>query len=400
MADEPVPEIGGKTPLQYAQTPAMDSIAREGRCGSLLTLPHGFPTGSEVANMSVLGCDLASEYCGRGPLEAAGRGIPLRPDDKAFRLNLVTVKDGFLRDYAGGHIDQKAAEEIVQVLNARFGSDSVRFYPGVSYRTILVLSGPEFSHMVRTEKPDDNYGEEIEDHLPTALAPEAEHTAAFLRRLMIEAPAVLDSVPANQRRAADGKPVANGVWPWSGGRAGAIRTLRERYGIKGAVISAVDVISGLGRCLGMDVIAVPGATGYLDTNYEGKADAAIEAIRDHDLVYLHVEAIDEVSHERDLSNKIRAIENFDRRIVARVLEAVGRDVNVAVLPDHPVPVAVGKHTRTPVPVAVRIAGAQPDAVAAFDEVSCPAGALGAMKNGDLMNLLFGPAMPRAGLADG
>jgi 2,3-bisphosphoglycerate-independent phosphoglycerate mutase len=388
MADEPVPELDGKTPLQYANTPAMDSIARDGCSGTLLTLPQGFPTSSEVANMSVLGCDLPTEYCGRGPLEAAGKNIPLGKDDKAFRLNLTTVEGGILKDFSGGHIDQAGANELIRTLNERFGGRNVRFYAGVSYRNILVLSGPEFSHKVKTEKPDDNHGEYVADHLPASLEDDAQPTADFLRKMIADATAVLESSPVNQRLAKEGKPIVNGVWPWSGGQAGVLRKLKDKYGITGAVISAVDVIVGLGRCLGMDVIPVSGATGYIDTNYEGKADAAIKAIETHDLVYLHLEAIDEVSHEKNLQNKIRAIENFDSRVVGPVLAAVGAGVNVAVLPDHPVPVGMGKHTRTPVPVAVRIVGRRPDAVKVFDEIACKDGSLGAMKNGDLMSLLF------------
>jgi len=389
MADEPLESLGGRTPLQAAHTPAMDSIAREGRCGTLLTLPEGFPTSSEVANMSVLGCDLASEYCGRGPLEAAGRGIALGADDVAFRMNLTTVEDGILRDFSGGHIAQEDAEGLVDVLDRHFGGDNVRFRPGVSYRNLLILSGPEYSPRLKTEKPDDNHGEPVAEHLPVALEPQAEATAAFLRRLVEEAPAVLAASEVSRRMAAAGKPPANAVWPWSGGKAGALRRLEEKYGISGAVISAVDVINGLGHCLGMDVIRVPGATGYIDTNYEGKAQAAIEALRDHDLVYVHVEATDEVSHAQDLEKKLMAIEDFDSRIVAPVLAAHGGDVNACVLPDHPVPIATGKHTRAPVPVAVRMAGCPADGIQVYDEIACPGGALGAMANGELMALLFG-----------
>lgn len=388
MADEPVPELDGKTPLQYANTPAMDSIARQGVSGTLLTLPEKFPTSSEVANMSVLGCDLASEYCGRGPLEAAGRNIPLGPDDIAFRINLTTVENGVLKDFSGGHLDQAHANELIKALNDHFGSKNIKFYTGVSYRNILVLSGKEFSHKVKTEKPDDNHGEYVTDHLPSALKPDAEATVTFLRKLIKEAPAVLENCPANKRLSKENKAKANGVWPWSGGKAGSLHKLKDKYGISGAVISAVDVIVGLGRCLGMDVITVTGATGYIDTNYEGKADAAIEALKNHDFVYLHVEAIDEVSHEQDLQNKIAAIEDFDSRVIGRVLNATGKEVTAVVLADHPVPVAIGKHTRTPVPVAVRIKGKKPDSVSVFDEIACRKGSLGAMKNGDLMNLLF------------
>lgn len=389
MADEPLAELQGKTPLEFAKTPAMDSIARDGSSGTLLTLPEGYPTSSEVANMSVLGSDLASEYCGRGPMEAAGRGIPLGPDDTAFRVNLTTVTEGRLTDFSGGHIPQPDADELIAALNRDLGSESVRFHTGVSYRNLLVLSGAAYSPAIKTDKPDDNHGQLIADHLPAAISPEAEPTAELLRHLIQAAPAVFDNTPLNQRLRAEGKTVANAIWPWSGGRAGALKTLNEKYGISSAVISAVDVIVGLGHLLGMEVITVPGATGYIDTNYEGKADAAIEALKNHDLVYVHVEAIDEVSHAQDLKLKVDTIEQFDSRVVGRVLNAVGSDVTAVVLPDHPVPTALGKHTRTPVPVAIRRANVQPDAVATYGERTALNGALGSMVGPDLMNLLFG-----------
>jgi 2,3-bisphosphoglycerate-independent phosphoglycerate mutase len=388
MADEPVPELEGKTPLQYARTPGMDRIAREGRSGTLLTLPEGFPTSSEVANMSVLGCDLVSEYCGRGPLEAAGRGIALGPDDTAFRVNLVTTDQGTLRDFSGGHVAPADAAALIQALNDHFGGESIRFWTGVSYRNLLVLSGQGFSAKVKTDKPDDNHGQKVADHVPVASAPEGETTAALLRRLITEAPAVLADHPVNRRLRAEGKPAANAIWPWSGGKVGALRKLKDKYGISGAVISAVDVIMGLGRCLGMDVIKVPGATGYIDTNYEGKAAAAIKALSTHDFVYLHLEAIDEVSHEQNLALKIKTIEAFDARIILPVLEAMGGELNCAVLPDHPVPIRLGRHTRVPVPVSVRIAGQAPDGVSAFNEMDCLRGGLGAMKSDGLMRVLL------------
>ena len=388
MADEPITSLGGRTPLQAARTPGMDRIAREGRSGTLLTLPPGYPTSSEVANMSVLGCDLATEYCGRGPLEAAGRGIALKPDDTAFRINLVTVEDGVLRDFSGGHIAPADAAELIGALDRHFGGPKIHFHAGVSYRNILILSGVPYGPHVKTEKPDDNHGERVALHLPRATGPEGEETAQLLRRLVAEAPAVLAGHPVNRRLAAEGKPMANGIWPWSGGRAGALRKVKDVYGISGAVISAVDVIAGLGRCLGMDAIAVPGATGYIDTNYEGKARAAIEALKSHDFVYLHLEAIDEVSHEQDLAKKLKAIEDFDSRIIVPVLDALGPTLNVAVLPDHPVPIATGKHTRTPVPVSVRMAGVAPDGVMCYSETDCPHGTLGALRGDGLMHALF------------
>jgi 2,3-bisphosphoglycerate-independent phosphoglycerate mutase len=389
MADEPMAELGGKTPLQVAHTPGMDRIAREGRSGTLLTLPEGFPTSSEVANMSVMGCDLPTEYCGRGALEAAGRGIPMGPGDIAFRVNLTTVEEGVLRDFSGGRVGSPEAALLIQALNEQLGSSKIHFYTGLSYRNILICSGSEFSAQVKTDKPDDNHGQRVAEHLPCALSAEGEVTAEVLRRLIQEATEVLTHHPLNQRQRAAGLAMANGIWPWSGGRAGALKRLKDKYGITGAVISAVDVITGLGRCLGLDVVPVPGATGYIDTNYEGKAAAAVEAIKTHDFVYLHLEAIDEVSHEQNLALKIKAIEDFDARIICPVMAAVGPDANYAVLPDHPVPIRLGKHTRTPVPVSVRSPGVPPDGVTEFNEVDCLRGQLGAMQGDALMRVLFG-----------
>jgi 2,3-bisphosphoglycerate-independent phosphoglycerate mutase len=378
MADEPIAELGGRTPLQAADTPNMDAIARLGRSGTLLTLPAGFPTSSDVANMSVLGCDLATELCGRGPLEAASQGIKLGPDDIAFRMNLVTVDEGgVLRDFSGGHIAQADAVEAIRLLNEQLGSDKIRFYPGVSYRNLLVLSGPEFSAAISYDKPDDNHGQLVAKHLPRTKSTEGQFTAALLRDLIARAADVLKGREAN------------GIWPWSGGKAGAIHNICQRYGIKAAVISAVDVINGLGACMGMDVIKVPGATGYIDTNYEGKADAAVKALADgYDFVYVHVEAIDEVSHAQDLKLKLKAIEDFDKRVVGRVMKAAGPDVAYCVLPDHPVPLSIGKHTRTPVPVSVCQPGVLPDGVQTFDEAAAPKGALGHLWGSGLMDLLL------------
>ncbi|MCL2104440.1 MAG: cofactor-independent phosphoglycerate mutase [Kiritimatiellaeota bacterium] len=380
MADEPIAELGGRTPLQAAQKPNMDVIARNGRSGTMLTLPDGFPTSSDVANMSVLGCDLAREFCGRGPLEAASKGITLGANDIAFRMNIVTVDaDGILRDFSGGHIAQHDADEAVALLNAKLGTDTIRFYPGVSYRNLLILSGAEFSADVASDKPDDNHGNPVAGHLPRATTPAGEHTAAVLRDLTARAADLLAGREAN------------GIWLWSGGKAGAIHDICQRYTIRAAVISAVDVINGLGACMGMDVINVPGATGYIDTNYEGKADAVLKALRDgYDFVFAHVEAIDEVSHAQDLNLKIKTIEDFDRRLVGRVMRHAGEGVAYAVLPDHPVPIATGKHTRTPVPVAVwQPLPATPDAVQTFDEEAAQHGSLGLLKGSDLMDLLCG-----------
>lgn len=386
MADEPLETLGGKTPLQAARVPNMDWIAANGRCGEMLTLPEGFPTSSDVANMSVLGGDLAKELCGRGPLEAASQGIAMGPDDVVFRMNLVTVApDGTLADFSGGHIGAAEQQEAIALLNAKIADawngnegEFIRFYAGVSYRNLLLLHGSAFSGTaVAYDKPDDNSGNPVSEHLPRAKSPEGEYTARVLREVTARATEVL---------AGRG---ANGVWLWSGGKAGTIHSVAQRYGVKGAIVAAVDVINGLGRTMGLDVIKVPGATGYIDTNYEGKADAAIKAIRDgYDFVYVHIEATDEVSHAQDLKLKLQAIEDFDRRLIGRVRAALGDSVAYCVLPDHPVPLRLGKHTRTPVPVAVYQPGVAPDAVATYDEIGCPQGALGHLEGSALMDLLL------------
>ncbi len=324
MADEPVAELGGRTPLQAANTPNMDWIAAHGRCGQMLTLPDGFPTSSDVANMSVLGGDLATELCGRGPLEAASQGIEMGPDDVVFRMNLVTVApDGTLKDFSGGHVGAAEQHEAIELLNAKIADswmgnpgESIRFYAGVSYRNLVLLHGAAFSgREVAYDKPDDNSGNPVAEHLPRAKSPAGEYTAAVLRDIIAKAAEVLKGRNAN------------GVWPWSGGKAGAIHSVSARYGIRGAIVAAVDVINGLGRTMGLDVIKVPGATGYIDTNYEGKADAAIKAIRDgYDFVYVHIESTDEVSHEQNLKLKLKTLEDFDGRLIGRVRAALGDKV--------------------------------------------------------------------------
>jgi len=389
MADEPVAELGGKTPLQCAATPAMDSIAARGAGGTLLTLPEGYSTGSEVATLSILGCDLATDYHGRAPLEAAGRNITLGAGDKAFRLNLATFPAGQSPDFSAGHVDDATAREAIRVLDEHFSEPGIRILPGVGYRNLVIFSGPEFSAAVDTIKPDEMQGRPPADLQPTATAAEAEKTVAFLRRLIAGAPAVLDGAGFNLRRKNEGLLPIAGVWPWGGGEAYPLKPFKERYGATGAVISAVDVINGLGRCLGMDVIEVEGATGYIDTNYEGKADAAVAALQDHDFVLVHVEATDEISHELDVRGKVRAIEDLDSRLIARAVARVDDGTQLVVLPDHPTSSLTGGHTRTPVPVAVRTPCRTPDDVRTFDEVACPTGALGAMENGDLMRFLFG-----------
>ena len=384
MADEPLAELGGKTPLEAAETPWMDTIAKRGASGTFLSLPEGFPTSSDAANMSVLGYSLAQFYPGRGPIEAVAQGIELASDDIAWRCNLVNVRDGILKDYSSGHIENEISAQLMNALQKRFGSDDVTFYPGVSYRNLLVLHGPKFSANIDYHKPDSSQDEPVAELGLTALdnTPEAAYTVKFLTELQQASFEFLSAHPLNQGRDVP----ANMIWPWSPGRQPHFVGFSEKYaGKKGAIISAVDVIIGIAKCAGMDVIRVPGATGFIDTNYEGKAQAAIEALKDHDLVYLHLEAIDECSHLGDLKLKLQAITEFENRIVAPVMKALeGKGVTFAVLPDHPVPLHQRKHTRTPVPVAICGDHITPDDVQVYSETAAPKGALGFMNGEQFM----------------
>jgi 2,3-bisphosphoglycerate-independent phosphoglycerate mutase len=392
MADElPVPGLGDRTPLMAADCPHLDRIAREGRCGTFRSLPEGFSTSSDVANMSVLGFDL-SAHTGRGPLEAASMGIDLRPNQIAMRCNLITERDGILDEYSGGHITTEEARELIDALNAEFRSEKLRFHAGVQYRNLLILTGDEFSDALLYEKPDDHQGDPIEANLiraKTAL-PAAEATAAMLRDLTLKSKAVLEKHPVNRRRLAEGKKPANMIWPWSAGRKPGFAPFREKYGKTGAIVSAVDVIFGIGFSAGMEMVRVPGATGWIDTNYEGKADAAVRTLERVDFVYVHIEAIDEVSHLGDTALKIKTIEDFDKRLVGRVLDQLSgrRDVTYAVIPDHPVPLRLKKHTRTPVPFAIWKPGVAPDAVQTYDEEACKAGAYGLLGGDQFMKAVF------------
>ena len=390
MADDPQESLNGKTPLEFAYTPGMDEIARNGINGSFRTLPPGLPTSSDVANMSVLGFQPEHNYPGRGPIEAVSQGIELAPGDVAWRCNLVYVSDdGILKDYSAGHISDADAAELMAALKAEFDSPKVTFHSGVSYRNLLVLHGKEFSADVDYFKPDSS------QDLPLAelrLSPrndsiEARHTVEFLLDLEERAAKFLASHPLNSGKAAP----ANRIWPWSPGYRPAIADFSELYaGRTGAVISAVDVIKGIGLCSNMEVIEVPGATGFLDTNYSGKVSAALEALKKHDLVYLHVEAIDECSHMGDLKLKLQAIEEFDAKVVVPVLKALrGQNVNFAVLPDHPVPVKLRQHTTTPVPLAICGPDFEADEVTAFSEQLSPAGKLGLLSKDELIRKLLG-----------
>ncbi|MGW8313894.1 MAG: cofactor-independent phosphoglycerate mutase [Desulfuromonadales bacterium] len=354
MADEPIAELAGKTPLQAASTPNMDKLARSGIIGLAETVPREFHPGSDVANLSVFGYDPASCYTGRSPLEAASMGVELNPEDVAFRLNLVTLGlaggDMYMQDFSAGHISTEEARELIECLQAELGDEEFQFYPGVSYRHLMVWRGGRAD--LKVAPPHDLTGQSISGHVPRSAE------SMPLMQITNAAQLLFNRHPVNLRREAAGKLPANSIWLWGQGRRPQMPTLQEKYNLSGAVISAVDLIKGIGIYAGLDVINVPGATGYLDTNYLGKAEAALDALKTRDFVYLHVEAPDEAAHGGKLSDKIEAIESFDREVVGTVmagLEKLG-DYRVLLLPDHPTPVAKMTHTKDPVPFVLAGSG--------------------------------------------
>ena len=381
MADEPIGSLGGLTPLQYAKTPYMDELARQGVTGRMKTVADGFHPGSEVANMAVLGYDLPIVYEGRGVLEAASIGVELQPGDMAMRCNLICVEEEILKNHSAGHITTEEADELIHSLNEQLGSEQVHFYTGVSYRHLLVIKGGD--KRVACTPPHDVPLHPFRPLLVKAEVPEAQATADLLNELILRSQELLKNHPVNLRRQAEGKDMANSIWPWSPGYRPAMRTMKEMYGIeRGAVISAVDLIRGIGVYAGLKVLHVEGATGLYDTNYEGKAQAALEALKENDFVYLHIEASDEAGHEGDVALKVKTIENLDRRAVGPIYEAVKQwkePVAIAVLPDHPTPCAVRTHTNQPVPFLIWKPGETPDGVTRFDEFAVAEGKFGVLE---------------------
>lgn len=350
MADRPVKELGGKTPLMAARTPNMDALAKGGEIGLVHTIPQGLPKGSEIANLSIFGYDPRQYYTGRGPLEAASMGVELGPEDVAFRLNLVTLEavggSVIMEDYSAGHISTEEGSAIIRDLNKELGNAVFRFYPGVSYRHLLVWKGK--GDKIKTTPPHDITEQEIGEYLPTGEGAQA------LIKLMTDTQIFLHEHPINRARIEEGKRAANATWPWGQGRAPHMPSFAERFGLNGGVISAVDLIKGIGICAGLRAIAVPGATGYLDTNYQGKAEYALQALEQGDFVYLHVEAPDEASHNGDLEAKIAAIEDFDKKVVGTILKGMEDkgDYRIMVLPDHPTPLEIRTHADDPVPFVI------------------------------------------------
>ena len=378
MADYPLKELGGKTPLEVADKPNMDYMASEGKVGLLKTIPDGMYPGSDVAILSILGYDPRKYYTGRGPLEAAALGIKLGDNDIAFRCNLITEKDGKIFDYSSGHITTEEATELLKEMKK---SKIGEFYTGISYRHVFVLRSS--SADIESTPPHDVVGGAVSEHL---IKPKGSKLARELNDFMLASKDILSKHPVNVRRVAAGKNPANMIWLWGQGKRPRIEKLKEKYGLTGAMISAVVLIKGLGVYAGMSVIDVPGATGYYDTNYKGKAEYALKALDTHDFICVHVEAPDEAGHEGNVEMKIKTIEDLDKRLVGRILERA-EGCKIAVLPDHPTPISVRTHTPDPVPFAIYSADMSGDKLA-FDERSAKKGSLKSIAGEQFMRLLL------------
>ena len=407
MADHKVASLGNKTLLQYARPEYMNRLAREGRCGRLITVPEGFPPGSEVANTAILGYDLNKVYEGRGPLEAASIGYDMADDDFAIRCNIITLEDGKIITHNGGNLETDDArvlidylnETLAKPINEREGCERIKFITGIQYRHLLVIKGGS-KHIV-CAPPHDHPNEPWRPLLvkpdsqdshgvcpPVSLTPQ--QTADLINELILKSQELLARHPYNINKVAKGERPANSIWPWSGGYRPSMQTLMEQYPqIKsGAVISAVDLIQGIGRYAGLRIIKVPGATGLANTNYEGKAQAAIDALKTDDFVFVHVEATDEAGHDGDVELKLKAIDYLDQRLIKPIIEAIeamDEPVCVAVLPDHPTPVELRIHVSEPVPFIIWYRGIEPDSVQQYDEESCVSGSYGLLRLQEFMH---------------
>ena len=382
-ADYPLDELAGQTPLEAAKTPHMDRLAREGVGGLVQMIPAERHPGSDVGNLEIFGYDSRIHYTGRSPLEAASMGVELGADGIAFRLNLVYRQGDVLVDYSAGHIESAESGELVQALSAELGRDQIRFYSGGGYRHLLVYdNGPE---ELVSYPPHDIMGESFAAHLPAGKGQEK------IRALMDAAEPILEAAPVNAARCVRGERPANAIWLWGSGRALSLETFAERYGLEGGVISAVDLVRGIGKSAGLEVVDVPGITGYLDTNYEGKAEFALSVLQDYDLVYVHVEAPDEAGHNGDSEAKIQAIEDFDRRVVGPILAGLDRlgACRVLMTPDHRTPIALRTHSREPVPFVLWGTEVEPDLMEAYNERAAEAGSMQVDHGHLLMEYLIG-----------
>jgi 2,3-bisphosphoglycerate-independent phosphoglycerate mutase len=366
----------------------MDSIAALGRSGLLKTVPDGMGSGSDTAILSVLGYKPEQVLVGRGALEVAARGIELKGNDVAFRCNLIAEENGVLVDYSAGHIATKEAEQLIAAVRAAFEKPGeVEFFPGLDYRHFLVMRNLPDSRLIECNPPHDVTGAEIGAVLPIAKSEKVEAATNLLRKMILDSKAVLESHPVNIARRKAGKRSGNMVWFWGGGEKPSMPTFKQKYGLQAAVISAVDLVKGIGIYAGMQVINVKGATGMYDTDFEGKAEAALKTLNTNDFVFVHVEAPDEAGHERATAKKVKAIEDLDKRLLGKLLKGLKEPYAIAVLPDHPTPITVGTHTRDPVPFSIKSPFWAADGVQKFDEVSAKSGGFGLVEHESLISLL-------------
>jgi 2,3-bisphosphoglycerate-independent phosphoglycerate mutase len=409
MGDFPIESLGNKTPLQAAKKPHIDLLAKRGRNGLFATVPLDMPPGSEIANMAVLGYDVKKVFQGRGVLEAASMGVELVEGDLALRCNLICIEDEKIKNHSAGHIGNEEAHELIGFLQKELGNERITFYPGVSYRHLVVIRGG--NNDLYCTPPHDVPGTRFEEVLPVSKAwNEASdlaegmadnktvgdigletETSKLVKSLILRSQELLKDHPINVKRREAGKDPANSIWPWSPGHKPAMKTLQEQYGIKGAMISAVDLLYGIGIYAGMTPIKVPGSTGLYDTNYEGKAEAAVKALKDHDLVYLHIEASDEAGHEGDAELKKRTIEYLDHRVVRYILEETEKmeeEVVIAITPDHATPCVLRTHTHDPVPFIIHHPGVEPDEVDRYDEESAKKGSYGLISGDEFIRALL------------
>ena len=389
MGDFPIESLNHKTPLQAANKPNIDRLAKLGNNGKFATVPLDMPPGSEIANMAVLGYDVKKVFQGRGVLEAASMGVELAEDDLALRCNLICIEERKIKNHSAGHISNEEAHILIDSLQEKLGNDKITFHKGVSYRHLLVIKGGKNDFYCTP--PHDVPGTPFMEVMPKANTHFKESTN-IVRDLILQSQAILESHPINVRRRENGKDPANSIWPWSPGNKPQMKTLQERYGIKGAMISAVDLLYGIGIYAGMTPIKVEGSTGLYDTNYEGKAEAAINALKDHDLVYLHIEASDEAGHEGNAELKTKTIEYLDHRVVKYIMEMTSKmeeDVAIALTPDHATPCSLKTHTHDPVPFIIYHPGKKGDDVIVYDEDSAENGSYGLVSGESFIKLLLG-----------
>jgi 2,3-bisphosphoglycerate-independent phosphoglycerate mutase len=388
MSDYPIARLGGKTPLMAARTPAIDRLCAQSRLGRLITVPDDMPPGSEIANLAVLGYDVRQVFQGRGVLEAASMGVELAENDLAMRCNIICIENEKIKNHSAGHISSEESLQLIAALNEKLAGPAIHFYPGVSYRHLLVIKDGQ--NDFECTPPHDVPGTPFAEVMPRPKG-ENSATAGLLNNLILNSQNILNDHPVNRQRKAQGQDPGNSIWPWSPGHRPQMKTFRELYHLRGAVISAVDLIFGIGVYAGLKPIKVPGATGLFNTNYEGKAQAACQALLDLDFVFLHIEASDEAGHEGNAELKVRTIEALDQRVIKPITEftaAMNEPVTIALLPDHATPCSLRTHTRDAVPFLIYRPGESPDSIPEFNEDTCRQGSYGLLQGDGFMKALL------------